>query len=257
LAEADGPIPPPALVWRLLEGRALAELAAFCWTYPLLTLAPRGDGHPVLVLPGFLASGSSTWPLRRFLKGLGYAAHRWKLGRNLGPVGGKEHEVAARLHELRKRYGCKVSLIGWSLGGLYARELAWMAPDDVRIVITLGSPLRHHSSTAVSRLYERITGQRAGRADAAVLARLSRPPPVPTTAIYSHTDGVVPWRCSREECTPTTENIRVRGSHCGLGHNPLVLWAIADRLALPDGGWHPFQVRPLGRSAYPAPETGA
>jgi hypothetical protein len=90
-----------------------------------------------------------------------------------------------------------------------------------------------------------------------VLARLSRPPPVPTTAIYSHTDGVVPWRCSREECTPTTENIRVRGSHCGLGHNPLVLWAIADRLALPDGGWHPFQVRPLGRSAYPAPETGA
>lgn len=247
---------PPPLYWQLLEGRALFELGAMVWLYPWLRHAPAGDGHPVLVLPGFLANGSSTLPLRQFLKSLGYAAHTWKMGRNLGGVGEKEERLLGRLRELRRRYGRKVSVIGWSLGGMYARELAWMAPGDVRLVITLGSPFRHHTGTAVTLLYEDVSGQRVAHMDPRLLKRLSQPPPVPSTSIYTRSDGVVHWRCSLEHPAPTTENIRVHGSHCGLGHNPMALWAIADRLALPEGGWRPFERNALRRFAYPVPDRG-
>lgn len=255
LAERE-PGPPP-LLWQFLEGRAVLELGAMAWLYPLLRQAPAGDGHPVLVLPGFLASGNSTYPLRRFLKSLGYAAHRWKLGRNLGRAGEIEEQLSGRLRELRLRYGRKVSVIGWSLGGVYARELAWLAPEDVRLVITLGSPFRHQAGTSVTLLFEDISGQRVSQLDPAQLSRLSRPPPVPATSIYSRTDGVVHWRSSLERPSATTENVRVFGSHCGLGHNPMALWAIADRLAQPEDDWRPFERRAFRRFAYPAPDSGA
>src|SRR5210317_2335217 len=132
----------PSLFHQALESRWAAEMYTTFWSMPLLHRAPRGDGHPVLMLPGVLASGTSTFLLRYYLKHLGYAGHRWKLGRNLGPVGEKEHEVLERLTELRRHYNRKVSVVGWSLGGIYARELAWMAPEDVRQVITLGTPIR-------------------------------------------------------------------------------------------------------------------
>jgi pimeloyl-ACP methyl ester carboxylesterase len=254
MAQVEEELDPPALLWQLLEGRAVFELGAMAWLYPWLRQAPAGDGHPVLVLPGFLANGSSTFPLRHFLKSLGYAAHRWKLGRNLGGVGEKEEQLLARLRELRRRYGRKVSVIGWSLGGVYARELSWLAPDDIRLVITLGTPFRHHTGTAVTLLYEDVSGQREAHMDPALLARLSQPPPVPATSIYTRTDGVVHWRCSLDRATPRTENIRVHGSHCGLGHNPLALWAIADRLAQPEGSWRPFQRDLFRRFAFPAPD---
>jgi pimeloyl-ACP methyl ester carboxylesterase len=256
MGHAEEELGPPPLLWQLLEGRALFELGAMAWLYPLLRQAPSGDGHPVLVLPGFLVNGNSTFPLRQFLKSRGSAAHRWKLGRNLGVAGEKEEQLLARLRELRRRYGRKVSIIGWSLGGIYARELAWLAPDDVRLVITLGSPFRHPAGTAVTLLYEDVSGQRVAQMDPRLLARLSQPPPVPATSVYTRTDGVVHWRCSLEQSSPTTENIRVHGSHCGLGHNPMALWAIADRLAQPEGDWRPFERHALRRFAYPAPDTG-
>jgi pimeloyl-ACP methyl ester carboxylesterase len=257
MAQAEEELGPPPLLWQLLEGRAMVELGAMAWLYPLLRQAPAGDGHPVLVLPGFLASGNSTFPLRQLLKSLGYAAHRWKLGRNLGVAGDKEERLFGRLRELRRRYGRPVSVIGWSLGGLYARELAWMAPDDVRLVITLGSPFRRQTGTTVTLLFEELSGQHEAQLDPAQLSRLSRPPPVPATSIYTRTDGVVHWRCSLEQPAPNTENIRVHGSHCGLGHNPLALWAIADRLAQPEGRWRPFDRRSVRRFLYPEPDSGA
>jgi hypothetical protein len=244
----------PSLFLQMLEARAIPELGIFAGCYLLLRMAPKGDGHPVLVLPGFLTSGAATFPLRHFVKSLGYKGHRWKLGRNLGPVGQKEYEILHRLKELRHRYGQKVSLIGWSLGGLYARELAWMVPNDVRMVITLGSPFRHHRSTAVTWLYEDVTGQEEHDMDPESRARMDQPPPVPSTAIYSRTDGVVPWQCSVERAGEQAENIRVTGSHCGLGHNPLVLWAIADRLAQADGEWSPFERRGLRRLFFGTPD---
>ncbi|MFK7886094.1 MAG: esterase/lipase family protein [Gammaproteobacteria bacterium] len=245
----------PSWALRLAETRAIAELYAYAWCYPLMHCAQRGDGHPVLVLPGFLASGSSTFPLRHILKRLGYQGHRWKLGRNMGPVQIALDQVMDRLQELRQRYDQPVSVVGWSLGGIYARELAWQAPDDVRQVITLGTPFHAHEASTAAWLYKSINAYHGQDIEDQVLARAAKPPPVPSTSIYSRGDGVVPWQCSLDSPGPHTENIRVHGSHCGLGHNPLALWAIFDRLAQPDGAWQAFErVRWMGLS-YPVADT--
>ena len=223
----------------LLELRAISELAAYFSAYPLLRLAPRGDGHPVLVLPGLGASDGSTRPLRSYLKAQGYQAHGWKLGPNHGPRPGAEAKMEARLAELAERHQRKVSLIGWSLGGIFARELARRAPEQVRSVITLGSPFAGAPKASNAwRFYERVSGRAVD--DWAQRERMRLPPPVPSTAIFSRSDGIVAWQGCLEQEGPMSENIEVEGSHCGLGHNPAVLYAIADRLAHAEGAWRPF-----------------
>ena len=146
---------PPSRTLMFLEGRAIHELGAFLGALPLLSLAPRGDGHPVLVLPGLVASDTSTRPLRSFLKNRGYAVSGWRQGRNLGLREGVQHAMVDLVHELNDDHGRKVSLVGWSLGGLYARQLAKMMPDRVRSVITLGSPFAGSpKATNAWRVYE-------------------------------------------------------------------------------------------------------
>src|SRR5258706_15420518 len=126
---------PPSRTLMFLEGRAVSELGAFVGALPLLSLAPRGDGHAVLVLPGLVASDTSTRPLRAFLRTRGYAVSGWRQGRNLGLRPGVQHAMVDLVHELSDVHGHKISLVGWSLGGLYARQLAKMMPDRVRSVI--------------------------------------------------------------------------------------------------------------------------
>lgn len=251
----DQPQGSPSWFLWALESRAIAELYAYAWAYPFMHLAPRGDGHPVLVLPGFLATGTSTFPLRHILKRLGYKGHRWKLGRNLGPANIDLEHVVARLHELRQRYDQKVTVIGWSLGGMYARELAWRATEDIRMVITLGAPIRHHQHTSATRLFESINGRRHEMIDPSIMARAAEPLPVPTTSIYSRSDGIVPWQCSLNETSAQSENVRVYGSHCGMGHNPAALWVIFDRLAQAEGTWQPFAQSGSMNFAYPPAHT--
>src|SRR6201995_1745945 len=130
----------PSRTLMFLEGRGFSELGAFLGALPLLSLAPRGDGHPVLVLPGLVASDPSTRPLRTFLKNRGYAVSGWRQGRNLGLRHGVQHAMVDLVEELRDTHRRQISLVGWSLGGLYARQLAKMMPDRVPSVITLGSP---------------------------------------------------------------------------------------------------------------------
>ena len=143
------------------------------------------------------------------------------------------------LEELRKRHRKKVSLVGWSLGGLYARELAKLAPRDVRLVITLGTPFTGHpKATNAWRLYEFVAGHKIGAPE--MHEPLRAPPPVPTTSIFSRTDGIVAWPCCIEKEGARVENIEVESSHFGMGLNPAVLYAIADRLAQPVGKWRPF-----------------
>jgi pimeloyl-ACP methyl ester carboxylesterase len=219
-----------------LEGRAWAELAALLPLLPLLARTPRGDGHPVLVLPGYLASDYSTRPLRAFLRDRGYHAHAWRLGRNRGPGPEIVAGLAARLRQLRARHGRAVSLVGWSLGGIYARELARRLPDDVRQVITLASPFRDPSATNVARL---LGPRPSGDVDA-LAARLRLPLSVPSTSILSRSDGIVAWRSCLEEEGPRRENVVVESSHCGMGHHVAALAVIADRLAQPEGTWRPF-----------------
>ena len=144
-----------------------------------------------------------------------------------------------RLAELSQRHQRKVSLIGWSLGGIYARELARRAPAHVRSVITMGSPFAGRPrANHAGKVYERVSERKAD--DWPDREGMRRAPPVPTTAIFSRSDGIVAWQGCLEREGPAAENIEVEGSHCGLGHNPTVLYAVADRLAQPEGQWQRF-----------------
>lgn len=235
-----------------LEARAGLELAALVAAQPLLALAPRGDGHPVLVLPRFLGCDLSTAPLRDTLTRLGYRALPWGQGFNVGPGPGVFEACRARLADIHRQYGARVSLIGWSLGGLYARLLAKEQPERVRCVIGLGTPLRGTPAPAeLWRWQAMITGESmdlpVGREP------IDAPPPVPTTAIYTRSDGIVPWRDSLELTAPQTENIEIEASHLGLAVNPLCHYAIADRLAQPEGLWRPFTRTGVKAMLYPDP----
>lgn len=234
---------PPSLFWTLIEGRAIFEFGWFYTLRPFLNKLPKGDGHPVLVLPGFLAGDFSTRPMRGLLDKLGHKTYAWGLGRNLEFNDAREAEMLALLDDIYEEHGRKVSIIGWSLGGVFARELAKARPDKVRSVISLGSPISPNRNYSKARgLYERING-RLDDTQAARMAQLGSPPPAPTTSIYSKTDGVVAWRGSVQRSDPNhrlTENIEVPASHFGLGVNPLVMCVIADRLSQPEGEWSPF-----------------
>jgi pimeloyl-ACP methyl ester carboxylesterase len=230
--------PPSKLLLALEGGRALAEYHGTLAALPILRTAPRGDGHSVLIFPGLTASDASTLTLREFLRAHGYKAHEWGLGLNLGPREGVLDACLDRVKKLRAESGRKVSLIGWSLGGIYAREMAKLAPDAVRGVITLGTPFTGSArATNAWRVYELASGERVDDMDN---SRYASPPPVPTTSIFSRTDGVVAWQCSVERETVKAENIEVEASHLGLGANPAVIYAIADRLAQPEGAWKKF-----------------
>jgi pimeloyl-ACP methyl ester carboxylesterase len=247
----------PSLFWVLAEfPRAMVELGSMPWAGPILMQAPKGDGHPVMLLPGFMAGDFSMKPLKRYLEKLGYDAHHWELGRNLGPkaVGLKGELLIARLEEIHAATGRKVSLVGWSLGGTLARQLSRRRPDLVRQVISLGSPITGSpKSTNAWRAYQLLTGQNVDDPELqAQLAESHEVPPVPSTAIYSKNDGIVAWQNSREPKAKQTDNIEVNGSHCGLGVNATVLWAIADRLALPEGQWKPFERGGLKSLIYPS-----
>jgi pimeloyl-ACP methyl ester carboxylesterase len=245
--------PAPGLLLQIMEARSVLEHSAAVAMVPLWRAAAKGDGHPVLVLPGLTAGDGSTSLMRRFLKSRGFSPYGWGQGRNLGLRDGVIERAHGRLCELWRAHGRSVSLVGWSLGGLYARELAKHSPELVRLVVTLGSPFTGHPrETNAWRLYEFASGHRVDWHDFNLPLRWA--PPVPTTSIWSQTDGVVAWRCSVEPRQTLAENIVVESSHLGLGAHPATLYAVADRLAQPEGRWAPFHRKGWRRFVYSDPE---
>lgn len=232
---------------RGLHGFATMPLAA-----PWLLSAPRGDGHGVLVLPGLLASDVSTSVLRRFVRRLGYHAVGWNLGRNKGPTERVVGELPRALSALAERTGQPVSLIGWSLGGIYARELARQRPEQVRQVITLGSPfgMTDDRQSHADRVYRRRAHKHA--ADGVPpRERLADPIGVPSTAVFSRYDGIVAWQACTGAETDLHENVEVRCAHLGFGNDPATLWLVADRLAAPTGRRERFSPPDRLRAHYP------
>ena len=249
-------IMPPSNLLLLTElGRGIFNFGTYFATLPLLNLMPRGDGHPVLVLPGFLTTDSTTLPLRYFLEWRNYKAKPWELGRNLINY----EELEKRLFEIVKRladeHGKKVSIVGWSAGGVFARAMAHQHPDYIRQIVTLGSPFRGiEGKSNVEFMVEWVTGKDISELEQVVLERAATAPPVPSTAIYTRLDGIVNWQtCIDAEEDHHTENIEVFASHVGLGFDPMTLLCVVDRLSQPEGNWKRFKETTIGKLFYTYP----
>jgi hypothetical protein len=213
-AVARVPLKAPSASLAALEMRASYEYMAFFMTFVAgsssLYLLPSGDGHPVMVLPPFIADDSYTAPLRWVLGSRGYSVHGWRLGTNLSRTAKIVNGLPHRLLELHERHGAKVSLVGHSGGGNWARDLAREYPYAVRQVITLGAPfrLRPGDATQADQLAELLLRDQVAQDPAALVDEEDRPPiAVPVTAIYSRTDGVAPWHAGIESAGPLRENI--------------------------------------------------
>jgi pimeloyl-ACP methyl ester carboxylesterase len=245
-------VPPPSIGLAVTEAhRALAEFASLMYTRRFLERLPRGDGHGVILLPGFLGDDGYNAPLRRHLNKIGYHAVGWAQGRNLGPRGDLLERTLEYVQDLARETGGKVSLVGHSLGGIYARELAKEAADDVRQVISLGSPFGEGRDTGAypRRLFSTLNPDE----DITIEQHaLTEPPPMPTTAVFSKEDGVVNWlTCYQEGRHEHVQNIQVWGSHCGMTINPMVWFLLAERLAQPEDNWRPFRSNTWRRLFYP------
>lgn len=250
------PMKAPSARLAALEMRASFEFMAFMASSSMLYLMRRGDGHPVMVLPPFVADDAYTAPLRWVLGGQGYAVHGWRQGPNLSRTAKIVDGLPRWLLELHERYGAKISLVGHSGGGNWARDLARQYPFAVRQVITLGTPfrLRPGDATQADKLADMLLKDQVPEDPSALVEEEDRPPlQVPVTSIYSRTDGVAPWQAGLEAAGPLRENIEVMGSHCGLCYNPPAVFAVADRLAQREGDWKPFCPPPYAMRLFPTP----
>ena len=196
----------------------------------------------MLIVPGFVQDTMALGPLCQALRGLGYQARAWDQGRNLGFSKAGLQALRGQVERQADTTGKKVSVIGWSLGGIFARELAFEIADRMRLVITLAAPFgRNPRASNMRWLYDLVTASRVDEMDDDMVMRIRRPLPVPSTAIYSRLDGFVAWEtCVEEVLNHRNENVEVLGSHSGLGFNLQVLSVIADRLAQPVNGWRPM-----------------
>jgi pimeloyl-ACP methyl ester carboxylesterase len=222
---------------------------------------PRGDGHPVVIFPGLAANRTSIAPLLRLCTGLGYAASDWGRGLNTGPRGDVQawlDDLAQHVEQLTAAHTGTMSLIGWSLGGIYAREVAKRLTGRVRQVITVGTPFAGKAEHTNAAWIYRLLNGRAPVFDDDLMTRLRTPPDVPTTSVFSRSDGIVAWQACTQggRGARHIENIEVSGSHCGLGWNTRVFAVIADRLRQPENAWQPYaqpSVRTPERASAAAP----
>ena len=216
----------------------------------------EGDGHPVMILPGFLSSETSTKILREYVRDLGYDVYDWGMGRNMGKLEYMELLIH-RVDEIYRKTGKLISLIGWSLGGVFARQIAKERPHLIRQVITLASPFAGLGQpNNVAWIYSVLNrGKKVKEVNDTLMEDLPHPAPVPTTAIYSKADGIVPWQfCIEKEEDEIHQNIEVRSSHIGMGVNFLVLTIIADRLSKNKNTWTKFKPKGIlnNRLVFPS-----
>ncbi len=247
---------PPKVSHSVMElGRIFLEASSGCLLRPLLRALPMGDGHSVMTLPGFMGADGSMASLRKFLDRQGYAGMPWGQGRNVPEEGMNDMEqalgfrrtmeetLAQSLKTEMRRTGRRVSLVGWSLGGLYAAGLAHRYPDLVRQVVTMGTPFGDPRATSIYSLMQRVYRSEvtAEMLDEWVGFTFAGELTVPITALYSLSDGFVGAGIARVPEHPLMENIAVMASHVGFPFNPLVRFLLAERLAQVENQWRPYQ----------------
>jgi len=214
------------------ECRVILEYAALRLALPWLRRsAPRGTGQPVLVVPGFATDDRWTSTLCAFLRDIGYRAHGWGLGRNHGNVGKLIPHVIERVAELSTAHGTPIGLVGWSLGGYLAREVARERTDLVDRVVTLGAPVIGGPKYTASARYYRRKGYDVDAIEQHVEERDAKPIETPVVALYSRSDGVVAWRACIDDKSPRVEHHEVFSSHLGLIFSPVVYRRVAALLA--------------------------
>lgn len=223
---------PPSRLNSILEVTAPFDWLATFAKLPSLLRGPKGDGRPVLLAPGYLTDEYAMWPLKHFLNHLNYDTYDWGLGRNLGDVDADIVKLGEQVAQLYEELQKPVTLIGWSLGGVVAREVTRLFPDCVAEVITLGTPITGGPKyTAVAKQFAKLKKLDLDTFEAHVFERNSIGFKQPVTSIFSKTDGVVGWQASVDVYNTQARNICVKGSHLGLGINPQVWKIIADTLA--------------------------
>ena len=244
---------PPALGYAIAElPRALFELVCLLPAHLFLKRAPRGDGHPVITLPGYRSDDTAMLALRRYLARWGYAPYPWGLGANLG-IGYQridyEKRMLEKLESIVEKHGEPATLIGWSQGGVIAREVTKQRPELVRQVIVLGSPLADApEATTLFRIFRRTSAEEITNELMSMMREVASPlPNVRCICIYSNSDGIVSADIAQDLVSPNVENIRVTSSHLGMAVNPVVLFIIADRLSQPEDDWKPFNTYTLDR----------
>lgn len=234
----------PPLVSSVLEIRAGIEACALLYAYPFLLRAPRGEGRPVLLIPGFTNSDNSTFFVRDYLRRLGYDVHCWGMGANYGLREETFEKLRQRLRDIHQSTGQKVSLVGWSLGGFYVRALANSHAQMVRSIVTVGTtfcmPTPRAVNRVITRLYSYLNPYQ--QMDAFFLSSdlWETTPALPSTSIYTKGDGINDWHYCLEKPGPRTENVRVFGSHSGLAVNAMVFYLLANRLAQHPESWQPY-----------------
>jgi alpha-beta hydrolase superfamily lysophospholipase len=212
---------------------------------PLQFISPKGDGHPIMIIPGLGTGDGATYFLRNFLKSIGYEPYSWGFGRNMGPKPNLNDFIDSMLRRVKEisaqNNHSEVSIIGHSLGGIYGREIAKYSPHLIRQVITLASPFKDLVDTNATFIYEILNKDKSHR-NIDIAKKISEPPPVPFTSLYTKTDGVVNWHATLENEGPFAENVEVPGaSHMGLSHNPIAMYIIADRLSKNKENWTPYK----------------
>ncbi|MGV3494917.1 MAG: esterase/lipase family protein [Ramlibacter sp.] len=235
----------------LLVTEPLRAALEFCSAKLRALPRVQGDGHPVIVYPGLGAGAFTTAQLRRHLQECNFTVYDWDLGVNTGPDGALDdwlQPLAQRVRALHREHRRKVSLVGWSLGGIYAREIAKCTPQAVRQVVTLATPFAAMADGNHAGTIFKLLGGDTSQLTAELQARLRKRPPVPTTSIYSESDGVVCWRGCLEKRCRDVENVPVAASHLGMPTHPEVLRVVADRLAQREGKWRAYR-GPVGRAS--------
>ena len=224
---------PPSRLATLLELRAPLDWASLVFRAPQLASAPKGDGRPVMLIPGYGTDEASMRPLGRYLEYLGYDVYDWAQGRNRGDVENDIRRVGKRAQEIHDaRDGEPVTLIGWSLGGVSAREAARLFEPYVREVITLGTPIIGGPKyTSVANRFAESAKLDLDAFEREVHERNSVGIKQPVTSIYSKADGIVGWQASIDTYNKQANNIQVNSSHFGLGANGKVWQLIAKLLA--------------------------
>jgi len=227
-------IPSPPLFNMFMESRSLLEWSTIYCLYPLIPKRIKGKGKPVLLIPPYLGDDSSTSFVRKYLSSLGFKTYKWELGFNMV----KSHYIPRleeKLADIYQEHQEKVSIVGWSGGGIFAKIMANRHPDQVEQILTIGSPIWGvmDMKTPVYGLMEFFRGKSLKERNERFLAELEPIPTVPVTCIYTKTDGLVPWKHCMEAATfrKDIKNIEVYGSHSGMGANASVLLVTANMLS--------------------------